>query len=211
MACPSAPAVPTQIDNNAALTSLSVPVLPSVGRYFYVRHTHPPASRICCLPSVRSIRPPSGARVDVSPPMPLMACPSAPAVPHQIHTNEALISLSVPELASVGGYFEVRHTHPPTSRICGLPCVRSIRPPTRARLCVPPHAFDGAPICAGGPPTDLYQLRRHQLERAGARVRRRILPGAPHPTPCFAHLRPAVCAFDPAPHARAAMCPPPCL
>eukprot|EP00962_Isochrysis_galbana_P039447 scaffold14113_cov50-Isochrysis_galbana.AAC.1 len=84
-----------------------------------------------------------------------MAHRSAPAVPPQINTNKALTSLSVPVLASVGGYFKVRHTHPPASRICGLPCVRSIRSPTRARGYVSPHAFDGAPIRAGGgPPPD---------------------------------------------------------
>eukprot|EP00962_Isochrysis_galbana_P050446 scaffold21819_cov28-Isochrysis_galbana.AAC.1 len=45
---------PRQIFINAALTSLSVPVLASVGGLFHVRHAQPPASRTCCLPCVRS-------------------------------------------------------------------------------------------------------------------------------------------------------------
>eukprot|EP00962_Isochrysis_galbana_P018529 scaffold5354_cov67-Isochrysis_galbana.AAC.1 len=46
------------------------------------------------------------------PPVPLTARPFAPAVP-QIADHDALTSLSVPVLASVGGNFKVRHTQPP--------------------------------------------------------------------------------------------------
>eukprot|EP00962_Isochrysis_galbana_P037107 scaffold12927_cov45-Isochrysis_galbana.AAC.1 len=50
---PSAPAVP-QMFANIYITSLSVPVLASVGGDCIVRHTRPPASHTSCLPCVPS-------------------------------------------------------------------------------------------------------------------------------------------------------------
>eukprot|EP00962_Isochrysis_galbana_P007885 scaffold2143_cov51-Isochrysis_galbana.AAC.1 len=58
-----------------------------------------------------------------SPPVPLTARPSAPAVP-QISYIWIFTSLSVPVLASVGGALSVRHTHPASHTSC-LPCVPS--------------------------------------------------------------------------------------
>eukprot|EP00962_Isochrysis_galbana_P047986 scaffold19870_cov45-Isochrysis_galbana.AAC.1 len=52
-------------------------------------------------------------------------------------------------------------------------------------------------------PADSVQHRPHQPERPGTRVRRLRILCAPHPPPCFPHLLPAVCAFEPAPLPRA--------
>eukprot|EP00962_Isochrysis_galbana_P041861 scaffold15460_cov93-Isochrysis_galbana.AAC.1 len=75
----------------------------------------------CCLPCVRSaIRPAPPTR---PPHMPVTVRPSAVPLP-QI-TSNALTILSFPGLASVGEDVFVRHTHPPASHTCCLPCVRS--------------------------------------------------------------------------------------
>eukprot|EP00962_Isochrysis_galbana_P056335 scaffold28260_cov70-Isochrysis_galbana.AAC.1 len=64
---PSAPAVPSpQIQSNAALTSLSVPVLASVVGDVYVRHTHPLPAFAACRVCVRSG--PPRARAAMCPP-----------------------------------------------------------------------------------------------------------------------------------------------
>eukprot|EP00962_Isochrysis_galbana_P052439 scaffold23839_cov100-Isochrysis_galbana.AAC.1 len=73
-----------------------------------------------------------------------MARSSAPAVP-QIVPDAALTSLSFPVLASVGGNFTVRHTHPPASHTSCLPAVcalgRLIRLPPRASMCPSPRCI----------------------------------------------------------------------
>eukprot|EP00962_Isochrysis_galbana_P002736 scaffold755_cov122-Isochrysis_galbana.AAC.1 len=71
-----------------------------------------------------------------------MARSSAPAVP-QIFDNGALTNLSFPVLASVGGGFTVRNTHPPAFHTSCLPCAlgRSIRLPARASMCPSPRCL----------------------------------------------------------------------
>eukprot|EP00962_Isochrysis_galbana_P016037 scaffold4587_cov89-Isochrysis_galbana.AAC.3 len=120
---PPAPIRSPQIGFNDVLTSLSVPVLAAVGGFFAVRQTNRLASHL--LPAVC-------ARPLGSPPRPRVYVPIRSGGPPQIYDNAALTNLRVPVLASVGGYFKVRHTQPPPASrtCCPAVCAR--------RLCAPP-------------------------------------------------------------------------
>eukprot|EP00962_Isochrysis_galbana_P012513 scaffold3543_cov88-Isochrysis_galbana.AAC.1 len=185
-----APPIPPQIESNDALTSLSVPVLASVGESFKVRHTYTPLlPALAALPRVRSIS----------------ALPRTRA-PDYDYDSDGGVDL-------VGGYFYVRH--PPPCFPHSLPAVcalgRSIRPPSRARVYVPPVPLNGALIRAPAvPPPQIWDntaLTRLSIPELTS-VSGDFYVRHTHP-PCFPHLLPAVCALSRSirpPRARASMC-----